>query len=225
MDASGLLDRVRHYALPNADLECRGTWLRQLGEMRFAPDRPWMPFTAEQWFLGNGIDFRWRAWVRMAPLINARVIDLFEAHTGKLTAMLFGFIPVARARGPAADKGEAMRGLAELPWRPFAFRDDSHFRWEAIDNHKLRATFAGGATQVSIVFDIDSDGRVLGGTSPSRPRIVGKSVVETGWSGTFGEYKLLDGVRVPTVAEVSWLLPEGPFTYWRGRVTGFRILR
>jgi hypothetical protein len=49
--------------------------LRQEGEMRFAPDRPWLPFAAEQWVPGAGIEFRWLASVRMAPLVRARVVD------------------------------------------------------------------------------------------------------------------------------------------------------
>lgn len=32
-------------------------------------------------------------------------------------------------------------------------------------------------------------------------------------------------VRVPTSPEVTWHLPEGPFTYWRGRVTVFKVIR
>ena len=62
--------------------------------------------------------------------------------------------------------------------------------------------------------------------SPSaRPRIAGKEVFHNAWSGTFGEYREFDGVRVPTTAEVTWHLPEGPFTYFRGRVTEFKLIR
>ena len=59
----------------------------------------------------------------------------------------------------------------------------------------------------------------------NRPRMVGKMVVETPWSGTFGEYETFEKVRVPTEAEVSWHLLEGSFTYWRGTVVEFRLLR
>lgn len=31
------------------------------------------------------------------------------------------------------------------------------------------------------------------------------------------------GLRVPTTAEVAWELPEGPFTYFRGRVTALQV--
>jgi hypothetical protein len=31
------------------------------------------------------------------------------------------------------------------------------------------------------------------------------------------------GCRIPTRAVVSWLLEEGPFEYWRGRITAYRV--
>jgi hypothetical protein len=220
-----LLERIRHCAMPVGTVECRATWLRQEGEMRFAPGRPWMPFKAEQWFRGDSIEFRWQAWVRMAPLLRARVIDAFEGGRGRLTALVFGLVPVANSRGAATDKGEAMRGLAELPWRPFAFRETPQLRWEITGADKLRATFDDGRTQAAVEFDVDHDGKVCGGGASSRPRTVGKSLVETAWSGAFRDYEMFDNVRVPTIAEVAWHLPEGPFTYWRARVTDFRVLR
>ena len=194
--------------------------------MRLAPDRPWLRFRAEQTFMGDGIDFRWEAQVHMAPLVNARVVDSFEGRKGSLLARVFGVIPVARSRGPVTDRGEAMRGLAELPWRPFGFRDGPHVTWADIGGpHKLRACFDDGSTHAAVDFDIDADGRVLGGSASNRPRIVGKTVVETPWAGSFGEYRTFEALRVPMMAEVSWMLPEGDFTYWRGRIVDFRVLR
>jgi hypothetical protein len=161
----------------------------------------------------------------MAPLVRAHVIDSFEGPKGMLTARVFGFVPVARSRGTATDKGEAMRGLAELPWRPFAFCQAPWLRWEAMATNKLRAAFDDGRTKAAVEFKIDDEGHVLGGAASSRPRMVGKEVVETAWSGAFGEYRVFDHVRVPTTAEATWQRPEGPFTYWRGRITDFRVLR
>lgn len=193
--------------------------------MRFAPDRPWLPFGAEQWLLGDGIEFRWLANVRMAPLVRARVVDAFEGGKGILIARVFGFIPVARFTGAITDQGEAMRGLAELPWRPFGFRERPHLVWEALGPNELRASFNDGNTRAAVDFEVDGDGRVLRASALSRPRVVGNTVVETPWSGAFREYKTFEGLRVPTVAEVNWRLPEGLFPYWRGRVVDFRILR
>lgn len=223
--AVALVERVRQFAMLQGAVECRGTWIRQEGEMRFAPDRPWLPFEAEQWFEGPGIDFRWRARVRMAPLVRARVVDSFENGRGALVARVLGVIPVARASGAATDVAEALRGLAELPWRPAAFARGSCLAFEAVSEERLRATFDDGKTQAMVEFDLGGDGRVLRGRATSRPRLVGKMVVHTPWSGTFDNYQMFDGVRVPTSAEVTWHMPEGPFTYWRGRVTEFRLIR
>jgi hypothetical protein len=225
MELGDLLERIRRYAMPDGPFECRGTWLRQVGEMRFAPGRRWMPFTAEQWFEGSGIGFRWKAWMRMMRFVPTRVIDSFDRGRGMMTASVLGFVPIARSRGRATDRGEAMRTLAELPWHPFAFRGAVSLAWEITNAEKLRATFDDGRTKAAVEFDVDGEGRVLGASAFSRPRIVGKSRVETGWSGSFGEYGAFDCLRVPSTAEASWNLPEGPFTYWRGRITDFRFLR
>jgi len=113
-----------------------------------------------------------------------------------------------------------MRGLAELPWRPFAFGRLANVTWEAAVEGGLRAAFDDGRTRASVELEADREGRIVGG-SAIRPRAEGKSTVETKWSGAFGDYRSFGRMRVPTSAEVAWLLPEGPFTYWRGRVTAF----
>lgn len=220
-----LLDLIRRRAMPENDMTTyRGSWLRQTGEMRLAPERPWLPFEAQEWFEGSGIDFRWQASIRIAPFIMTRVVDCFQEGTGMLTASLFGIVPLIHARGPEIDKGEALRGLAELPWRPFGFRETPFLRWQTVGERKLRADFDDGRTRVSADFDIDTEGNVSR-ASAIRPRTVGKSVVDTPWSGVFRHYQVFDAVWIPTEAEVTWHLPEGPFTYWRGRTTGFSVLR
>lgn len=219
-----LLERIRNFAMPDGPVECGGTWLKQRGEMRMGADKPWLPFEAEQRFEGTGIDFRWRAWIRMAPLVPALVVDSFEHGRGDLSARVFGLLPVARSRGPDTDRGEALRGLAELPWHPFAFRQGPPFMWESPAANTMRATFDDGSTRATVEFQVDAEGRGLGVTASNRPRIVGKSVVDTPWSATVCEYRTFGRLRVPTVAEVTWHLPGGPFTYWRGRLTDFKTL-
>ena len=121
-EASDLLERVRRFAMPEGDVEARAIRFSPEGEMRLAPDAPWRPFRAEQWMSGSSIGFRWRAWFRMAPFAPVLVADSFESGAGALSVAAFGLLPIARGRGADFDRGEAMRGLAELPWRPFAFR-------------------------------------------------------------------------------------------------------
>jgi hypothetical protein len=220
-----LVDRMRRFAMPEGPVDCRGTWLRQEGAMRLAVGRPWMPFSAEQWFEGDGIDFRWRAQFRMAPFLHGLVVDSFERGSGSLTVNLLGLIPLARSRGPATDAGEALRGLAEILWRPSALRESPLVTWDAVAPQTLRATYDDGKTRVAAEFQVGGDGSATTVFAPHRPRLVGSRAVDTPWLATVGGYAVFEGLRVPTEAEVAWHLPESPFTYWRARVVEFRLLR
>lgn len=71
--------------------------------------------------------------------------------------------------------------------------------------------------------DVDAAGDVTPAYAPTRPRRVGGRVVETPWGGRFGDHDVVGGVRNPTWAEVGWELPEGPFTYRRGRITSLDL--
>jgi len=223
-----LLERVRGYAMPDGPVACRGFQLRQTGEIRLAPDKPWLPFQAEQWFDAAGLNFRWTARSRIARVLPVTVVDAFERGHGLLSVRIAGIVPVVRAQGPEVDRGEVLRALAELPWRPTGFSSSSkapQLAWSSPSPETLRVTFDDGATRCYVGLEVDAEGRVLAAGAPDRPRGLGKTFVTTPWRGTFAEYKTFDGLRVPTRAEVAWFLPEGPFTYFRGTVSDFRAAR
>ena len=77
--------------------------------------------------------------------------------------------------------------------------------------------------RVAVLLHFDAAGDIVAMSTDARPRMVGKQVVDTPWSGVFGEYREFNGVRLPTTGEVSWLLSDGPFTYFRGRVTAWSV--
>ena len=53
----------------------------------------------------------------------------------------------------------------------------------------------------------------------ARGRIVAGAVIPTPWEGRLSNYELRYGMRIPIEGEVMWMLPEGPKTYWPGRLT------
>jgi hypothetical protein len=220
-----LLERARRFAMPDGPLVCRGFELRQHGEIRMAPDKPWLPFEAEQWFDAAGLDFRWTARARLARILPVKVLDAFERGHGLLSVRMAGIVPLARAQGPQVDRGEVMRALAEMPWRPTGFAEAPQLVWSAPSPQTLRAGFDAGGIRCYVDFEVDAEGRVLSSGAPDRPRTLGKASVSTPWRGTFAEYKSFDGLRVPTRAGVAWLQPDGPFTYFRGVVSHFRVVR
>jgi hypothetical protein len=217
-----LPELMRRYVERNVPVDEQsgaGVRFTQVGEMQPKPGR-WRAFRAKQEIAVDRVEFEWRAVFRMAPLVSLRVRDWYRAGTGGLDGRLWG-IPVVRASGEEVNRGEAIRYLAELPWAPQAIVLNPALSWREIDASTVEVSTVVGRSRVAVSMRFNDQGDIVAGSTASRPRLVGKQVVDTPWSGVFGEYRTFGGVRLPTSAEVSWLLPDGPWTYFRGTVTGW----
>lgn len=117
----------------------------------------------------------------------------------------------------------AIRYLSELPWVPHAIVANRELEWRELDAATVEVATRVGAGHVAVHLHFDADGDIVAASVAARPRMVGKRVIDTPWRGRFGEYEVIGGVRVPTTAEVTWDLPEGPFTYFRGKLTALEV--
>jgi hypothetical protein len=115
-------------------------------------------------------------------------------------------------------EGSLLRFLAEGPWLPTALLPTAGVVWTAIDDRSALATLEDGGVRVSLTFTFGEGGQIARARATSRGREVDGVQVPTPWEGLFADYEERGGMRVPLEGEVAWLLPEGPFTYWRGRV-------
>jgi hypothetical protein len=198
----------------------RAVRLRQTGEMRAAPDSPWRPFSAEQVIRISRPGFAWVARMQVVPLLSAQIRECYIDDQGLLEARLWGSLPLARLAGPETSKGELMRYLAELIWAPRAMRHNPALSWREIDAATVEVSAAspGGPARVRLIFE---DGDIARIEADDRPRAAGRRIVPTRWEGCCGDYREMEGCRIPTRAAVSWLLDDGPFEYWRGKVTAY----
>jgi hypothetical protein len=213
-----MLDAARAWALPEGTPPPARVRLRQSGELRLGPREPWRRFEAEQSLDARSLAFHWEGRLRGPWGMPMRVRDGFAGRAGFLGVKAFGALPVAALSGPALDKAQRQRALAELPWRPWLFSPASGLQWSGAGS-LLRASVPGEPGAVE--FALDGRGRVLAARAPDRPRLVGKAFVETPWSGTFEEYERFGAVLVPARAAVTWHLPEGDFECFRAAVTEY----
>jgi hypothetical protein len=197
--------------------------IHQVGEMRLSKGDSWMPFTAVQDFAVQQPGFVWRATFQAAPRIKVKVIDSYVDGKGYLEARLFGSIPLAKAKGCSADKGELMRYLAELVFCPDALLMSDALQWTERDSFTVEVAAGEGAARAVVCFHFDSAGDVVKIYASDRPRMVDHQAIETPWMGTFSGYKVLDGYRIPTRGEVSWLIDGEICPYWRGHITQLEI--
>lgn len=210
-------------ALPQQRPVPRKVRITQEGEMWQKPGARAMRFTAVEEFAVERIGFAWQARFPLIPLVAMKVVDEYADGNGQLVARLLG-IPVMRQRGPETAVGEALRYLAELPWVPQAIAVNRELRWRELDGREIEVATTVAGQQVAVRFEFDASGDIVRASTDARPRPVGKTFVATPWGGTFGGYEVVAETRIPTRAEVRWDLPEGPFVYWRGRVTSLESI-
>jgi hypothetical protein len=138
--ARELLERVRSYALRKGMEGASGSWFRQLGRLRLGPNRPWLPFTAEQTIDAVELGFRWVARVRMSALLHMTVIDAFEAGHGHFEVQALRFPIQKAASGPQLDAGD-LPGPAAGAAVVSTLYGHPALTWSATDEHSLRVEF------------------------------------------------------------------------------------
>jgi hypothetical protein len=197
--------------------------LEQDAELRLDQNGEWLPIDAHHTASIRASGLVWRASASMAPLVSMKAYDAFVGGDGRLVVRLLGAFPVTDASGPEVSRGEAMRYLAELPWTPHAILANSALSWRVIEERVVEVSTesAGGTASVRLTFDEAGD--IVTAEADDRPRDDGGAMVPTRWRGTFSDYGLVGGVRLPRRAEVSWILEGGINAYFRAEIIGVEL--
>jgi hypothetical protein len=225
-ETHALLARLRAFCFPGGEDGARAVSAirtTERGEMRASPAARWIPFTAEQVIEARWSSFRWEARYQGGSMGLISVTDAYEEGRGRLAVKLGRVIPVQKVQGPEADRGELQRYFSSIVLCPPIVLNHGSLEWTAAGPHSLRVRDRADPTGATLDVDIDEEGRPLA-CRAERPRMVGKQPVLTPWSGSGAEFKEWEGLRVPTHLEVSWTLPDGPFTYYRSEVVSFQVV-
>lgn len=177
----------------------------------------WSAFTSTERVVTDRPGFDWDARIHMAPGVDAYVHDAYVDGVGILQVEALAVLPMVDLRDtPEIAQGELQRFLAEAAWYPTRLRE---LEWQPVDANSAKATLRDGPNTVALTFRFNHDGLIDSVYANARPRTVNGHTVDTPWEGRFWAYERHDGILVPTEGEVSWLLPDGPWPYWRGRIT------
>jgi len=222
---AGLPAPVQRYlrrVLTDGQPVIRSARLRQTGRFSLRPgEADGRPFEAVQTVTAHPPGFVWDARIELAPGLDVRVRDAYLGGAGSIHAAVATLVPLVDQRDrPELNAGALQRYLAEAAWYPTALLPGHGVTWTSIDEHAARATLADGPLAVDLDFRFDADGDLREVFTPARYREVGGRYVPLPWSGRYARYEAHHGLRLPTQAEVTWHLPEGDFTFFRGRVIG-----
>lgn len=211
--------RYFEFALIPGQPLIRHAHIEHAGEFRAGLDRPWGPFTSVQEVVVHRPGFVWDARVQMAPLTTVRVRDSYISGRAGMLARLGGLVAVADEEDtPSLNSGALHRWLLEAPWYPTALLPSQGVRWEAVDDSTARAFFEDGGIELSMDVRFAPDGGITQ-VDALRMRDVNGTGVPTPFRARVSEYQRMDGMMIPVAGEVEWILPEGTWTFWRGRIT------
>lgn len=189
------------------------------GEFRLRPEGGWHSFTATQHYSTSPRAFVWDARIEMAPLVSVQVADRYSDGEGDIHARAAGLIPVVDQHGtPELASGELLRYLAEAVMLPTALLPCSGVHWSAVDDNSSRATLTDHGNTVSAIFHFGLRGEIVR-VSAQRHRDVAGVMVLTPWVGQFREYRSIQGMMVPMVGDVAWILGGNVMSYFHGQTT------
>ncbi len=228
MDAPtrALLARLIAFCLPGGDAAAQGVSAvstKERGEMRSSPEARWIPFTAHQVIDSRRSSFSWEARMSGGGMKWFTITDAYSEGHGHLLVKLGGMVPVKQESGIELDQGELQRYLASSAMCPAMLVKHPSLEWSAAGPLTLRVGDRDDPTGATVDLDLGDDGRPLV-CRAVRPRLVGKANVMTPWSGRYLDFQEREGQRIASELEVTWQYPEGPFTYYRGKVVSCEIL-
>lgn len=197
--------------------------LTQEGELRTDPDQEtWSDTAAEQYFNLENPSFVWSVDMEMMPLVYVSGRDLFLDGEGQMLIKLYSLFNVVNESGEKIDRGALQRYLSEIVWFPSAAVRE-YISWSEVDSTSAIATITWGEITENVTFHFDETG-LVSSVSANRFMGGGNDAVRRPWRVDILKTEALEGVMVPTEAEVSWELESGTFTWYRFEVTDLQYM-
>ena len=114
---------------------------------------------------------------------------------------------------------QLVRNLAELAWMPSFILADPGLTMTEISDAAFQVTSMAGDREIVVRFDVNEQGDVIRAFSPSRPYDVPDGFAESPWHYEFSDHRDFNGVRIPLAAIATYDKEDGPWEYFRGRIT------
>lgn len=188
--------------------------LKQKGEMKMKPDQDnWYDATAEQYFTIDKPAFIWKVRVDMMPLVFFTGRDCFVNGKGEMLIKVFSLINVVNAADEKIDQGALQRYLGEIIWFPTA-AVSQYITWEEVDSSTAKATMTYKGTTGSAIFYFNENGDIKK-FSAMRYMGSGKEAALKEWVIKLAEFKIYNGIKIPTKGEATWKLETGDFTWYK----------
>jgi len=221
-DLEGLPEPVQRYfkyALRDGQEYIKFVRLKQIGEFRMKENQPWMSIKAEQYFTTEDPAFIWRVKSTVAPFIWIEGRDMYYQGKGNMLIKLLSTITAADATGSEMDISSLIRFLSETPWFPTALLPSDYIEWKEIDSNSAQAVIKDNGCTASGIFSFNEKGEIIKFVTNDRYMEVDGKYFKEQWGGYYGNYQEIEGMKIPTEAEVEWNLSDKDLQYAKLKIT------
>ncbi|WP_079505844.1 DUF6920 family protein [Mesobacillus jeotgali] len=190
-------------------------YFKQKGKMKLKPDQEkWYDAVAEQYITTDDPAFLWKVKMDMFPFVSVAGRDFFINGEGRMLMKIGSLIPVVNVtNNKKVNQSTLQRYLMELPWYPSAALND-YINWESIDGNTAKATMNYKGTTGSAIYYFNENGELLK-ISALRFKESDKNAERIECIGEVKENNVVNGVKIPTKLNVSWVLGEEVFTWYK----------
>ena len=183
----------------------------------------WTPFKASGVYKASPLSFNWRARLRMLPGGWIVAEDGHQGGQGCGSSRLWGIISMGKRTDSEVLTSQLLRNLGELPWLPSFVLTDPTLTWTDTGETAFEVRSSAGDREVMVRFEIDDRGDVIRAYSPSRPYDVPAGYAEAAWCYEFSDHGEFGGVRIPATGVATFEKGDGPWEYFRGRITSVTL--
>ena len=172
-----------------------------------------MPFEAEQ---QSFADEPARLFLMRARMFGVPVEAFHRAIAGHATMQvtIAGAFPIENARGAEMDRAETVTLFNDMCLLAPGALVGPGIAWEAVDAMTARASFTHGGQTIAATLLFDSAGQLINFVSDDRARSEADGTFKPRrFSTPVRDYRDFGPVRIMSLGEARWLLPEGEFTY------------
>jgi hypothetical protein len=183
----------------------------------------WHAFDATQTYRVRSPGYVWDARIRQAPFTHLSARDAYVAQRATMRGSILSLVDVVNANHThELNEAALQRYLAEAVMFPTALLPSQGVSWAPIDETHAWATVVDGDATARLQFEFADTGEIAAVFSASRYRTKDRHEVSTPWGARFRCYETAYAMRVPSEAEVYWLIDGTPRRYLTLAVRSFR---
>lgn len=194
-------------------------YFQQKGTMKLKPEqKEWTEAIAEQYVTTDQPAFLWKVKMNMFPFLQVYGRDLYRDGKSQMLIKIASLIPVVNvSNNEKVNQSTLQRYLLELPWYPSSALSP-YIKWEYINEASAKATMTYKGVSGSATYHFTQNGD-LEKISAFRYKDSDDNSVPIECIGEVIESSLIDGIKIPTKLNVSWMLESGKFTWYRLQIS------